>query len=115
MVGGRREPEKFADFISRFNIGKAKLRQRCDGGVLTPPPIEIIARRKVAPAFVPQKLFWMDGLARQDDGKSGRETGTPDHKCKRLFGNLAPAAFSCLPRLQHQACSDCSHSRITAL
>jgi hypothetical protein len=59
--GGRREPEKFADFISRFNIGKAKLRQRCDGGVLTPPPIEIIARRKVAPAFEPKKLGWMDG------------------------------------------------------
>jgi hypothetical protein len=28
---------------------------------------------------------------------------------------LTPAAFSCLPRLQHQACGDYSHSRITAL
>jgi transposase len=28
---------------------------------------------------------------------------------------LAPAAFSCLPRFQHQAYGDHSHSRITAL
>ena len=41
-----------------------------------------------------------------------REAKPPLHL---LFGSLAPAAFSCLPRLQHQACGDYSHSRIIAL
>ena len=34
--------------------------------------------------------------------------------CSVLFGNLAPAAFSCLPRPQHQFCGSQSRSKILA-
>jgi hypothetical protein len=36
------------------------LRQRCDAGLFKPLLIEIIARRRVAPAFEPKK-FGVDG------------------------------------------------------
>jgi hypothetical protein len=37
------------------------LRRRCDVRGFKSLPIEIIARQKVAPAFEPQKLSWVDG------------------------------------------------------
>jgi hypothetical protein len=40
---------------------KTLLRQRCDARGFTPLRIEIIAQQKVAPAFEPKKLGWMDG------------------------------------------------------
>jgi len=47
------------------------LRQRCDARGLKPPPIEIIARRKVAPAFEPQR----DRRAGSPGTKRGHDTG----------------------------------------
>jgi hypothetical protein len=55
------------------------LRQRCDARGFTLLPIENIARRKVAPAFEPQKLSWVEGPARAtsaDGAKRGCETRT---------------------------------------
>ncbi len=40
---------------------KQLLRQRCDVHGSSRAQIEIIARRKVAPAFEPKKLGWADG------------------------------------------------------
>jgi hypothetical protein len=80
------------------------LRQRCDARGFTPPPIEILARRKVAPAFEPQKLLSVDGPPRlhrnpHDEGLAkirqirGRETGPPSRACNLLFGNLVDLTF----------------------
>jgi hypothetical protein len=54
MVGGGcGSPRKFAGApnVSVSNV----LRQRCDARGFNPLPIEILARRKVAPTFEPQK------------------------------------------------------------
>jgi hypothetical protein len=37
------------------------LRRSCDASGFKLLPIEIIAKRKAAPAFEPQKLSWVDG------------------------------------------------------
>ena len=75
------------------------LRQRCDARGFKRSAIEIITRQKVAPAFEPQKIG-MDGwLELLSTIEKGSETGPPDRKCRILFSDLAPAAFSCLPRL----------------
>jgi hypothetical protein len=99
MVGGVAvQPEKFAGAPYQASEGNV-LRQRCDARGFTPPPIEILARRKVAPAFEPQKLLSVDGPPRlhrnpHDEGLAkirqirGRETGPPSRACNLLFGNL---------------------------
>jgi hypothetical protein len=64
MVGGfAAHPEKSA--WGPFSIPSVRqlLRRRCDAQVFKPLPIEIIAKRKVAPAFEPQKLSSVDGPA----------------------------------------------------
>jgi hypothetical protein len=59
------------------------LRRRCDARGFKRLPIEIIAKRRVGPAFEPQNLSWVDGPARPTS-----ETGAPGRACKVLFGNL---------------------------
>jgi hypothetical protein len=56
MVGGSRQTQKFArPPFSISGVGKQLLRQGCDARGFKPLPIEIIARRRVAPTFEPQK------------------------------------------------------------
>jgi len=53
MVGGRGQPENLPGSIFHFNRQTiVATALRCGG--FKPPPIEIIARRKVAPAFEPK-------------------------------------------------------------
>ena len=91
---------RFARIICRGPIFHFKrrplLRQCCDARGFTPPPIEILARRKVAPAFEPQKA-------------SGR--GTPASECKPMDA-LGPTALSRCARFQHQGCGDYSLSNV---
>ena len=54
--GGRGSPRKFAGAPYSISTVRQLLRQRCDARGFTPLPIEIIARRKAAPAFEPQKV-----------------------------------------------------------
>jgi hypothetical protein len=76
--------------------GKTMLRWRCDARGFKALPIEIIARQKVAPAFVPQKA-------------SGR--GTPAFECKAMDAS-GPAALSCCACSQLEACGDYSNSHV---
>jgi hypothetical protein len=56
-VGGSRLTENFAGVpFSISGVGKQLLRQRCDARGFKPLPIEIIARRMMAPAFEAQKV-----------------------------------------------------------
>jgi hypothetical protein len=83
MVGGVAARQKnFAGAPYQASEGNV-LRQRCDARGFKPLRIEIRARRKVAPAFEPQNLSWVDGPARPTS-----ETGAPGRACKVLFGNL---------------------------
>jgi hypothetical protein len=70
MVGVAVRQKKFAgapDQASESNV----LRQRCDARGFKSLPIEIIARRKVAPAFEPQR----DRRAGSPNAKRGHDTG----------------------------------------
>jgi hypothetical protein len=64
--GGRGSPRKICRSPIFLSSVRRLLRQRCDARGFKLLPIEIIAQRRVAPAFEPQKLSWMDGLARRD-------------------------------------------------
>ena len=95
-VGGRCGSPKTAGAPFSIQSEKQLLRQRCDARGFKPLPIEIIARRKVAPAFEPQKA-------------SGR--GAPASQCKAMDAS-GPAELSRRPRLQHQGCGDYSLSNV---
>jgi hypothetical protein len=82
MVGGSQFSQKSLP-EAPYQASEGVLRQRCDARGFKPLPIEIIARRKVASAFEPQNLSWVDGPARPTS-----ETGAPGRACKVLFGNL---------------------------
>ena len=72
MVGGLQFARKFAG--APFSISSVKnrlLRQRCDARDFTPLPIEILARRKVTPAFEPQR----HRRAGSPNAKRGHDTG----------------------------------------
>ena len=65
------------------------LRQRCDARGFRPLPIEIIARRKVAPAFEPQKLSWLHGPARAASEDKAKEVARPGPQVARARFCLA--------------------------
>jgi hypothetical protein len=64
------QPEKFAGAPHQASESNV-LRQRCDARGFKSLPIEIIARRKVAPAFEPQR----DRRAGSPNAKRGHDTG----------------------------------------
>ena len=82
MVGGvADQPENLPGPQLQASEGNV-LRQRCDARGLKPPPIEIIARRKVAPAFEPKNWDgWMAGAA------------IDDREVARLHPQIASAEF----------------------
>ena len=86
-VGGTVGQEELARAPHQASEGNV-LRQRCDARLFKPLPIEIIARRKVTPAFEPQN-------------PSGR--GTPASECNAMDAS-GPAALACCACSQHQAC-----------
>jgi hypothetical protein len=72
IVGGVAVQQKICR--APFSISSVKnrlLRQRCDARDFTPLPIEILARRKVTPAFEPQR----DRRAGSPNAKRGHDTG----------------------------------------
>ena len=79
MVGGLRLAQKMGRAPCSISTVRQLLRQRCDARGFNPLPIEIIAKRKVAPAFEPQKA-------------SGR--GAPASECKAMDAS-GPAALPC--------------------
>ena len=94
--GGRGSPKKSAGAPFSISSVRQLLRQRCDARGFTLRLIEIIARRKVAPAFEPQKV-------------SGRTL--PASQCNAMDAS-GPSALSCCACSQHEACRDYSNSHV---
>jgi hypothetical protein len=84
MVGGVSGlPTKFAGAPYQASEGNV-LRQRCDARGFTLPPIEIIARRKVAPAFE----------ATEGERKNGPSTPVQSYGCLRSSRVVVLRVFS---------------------
>ena len=98
MVGGARLTQKFGSGpIFHFEASfRQVLRQRCDARGFKPLPIEIIAQRRVTPAFEPQKV--------------SRRTA-PASECNAMDAS-GPTALACCACSQHEACGDYSGSNV---
>jgi hypothetical protein len=91
--GGCSSPEKFAGAPYQASESHV-LRQRCDACGFTLLPIEIIARRKVAPAFEPQR----DRRAGSPNAKRGHDTGPERGPSLQMQGSVWRSCGSSLTR-----------------
>ena len=88
--GSRLTQKNLPGPIVHFQRQKTIVATALRRGGFSPLPIEIIARRKVAPAFEPRNCGgWRIAQA--------RETGAPSRTCKLLFGNLAVQILLLVP------------------
>ena len=88
--GSRLTQKNLPGPIVHFQRQKTIVATALRRGGFNPLPIEIIARRKVAPAFEPRNCGgWRIAQA--------RETGAPSRTCKLLFGNLAVQILLLVP------------------
>ena len=96
MVGGSRFARKFAGPHS--GVKGTVLRQRCDARGFKPLPIEIIAQRKVVPAFEPQRVSGRMAPPPPPDAARWGGRGSPRKICR------SPIFLSSVRQLLRQRC-----------